>query len=83
MNIKLRRMALMISLVFLGGCVAYAPPPYQVTPMAAPYMSPYGGYGYGYNYGYAPVVPFPYFRGGWGWGHGGGFRGGYGGFRHH
>jgi hypothetical protein len=65
-------------LLFLSGCVAYAPayPEYGPAPYAVqPTMTvPYGGYGYGY----APLVPRPYFGIGGGWGHGH-----FGHYRHH
>lgn len=73
MNIKISTIAVVISLTFLSGCVAYAPAPYGPV---APYGGYYGGYGGGYGYGVAPVLPVPVF--GWGWG-----GRGYGGFRHH
>ena len=71
MNIKLRSIVVMSSLVFMTGCIAYAPQPYAPyygAPMASPYgmqpqVAPYGGYGYGI----APVVPVPMIGfGGWG-----------------
>jgi hypothetical protein len=71
MDIKLKSISVIISLMFMVGCVAYAPPPYSVNyaaPMVAPYgmqpqIAPYGGYGYGVT----PIVPVPVIGfGGWG-----------------
>lgn len=74
--------AVVISLVFINGCVGYVSPyPQYSAPMADPYLiqppvvAPYRNY----NYGIYPVVPVPMFRfGGRGWGHGG-----FGHYRHH
>lgn len=76
---NLRSLTVVISLVFMNGCVGYVSPyPQYSAPIAAPYavpppaVVPYGGY----SYGVYPVLPLPVFHFGWG------YRG-HGHYRHH
>lgn len=66
-----RSIVVVISLVFISGCVGYVSPYPQPYAVPSPVIMPY------YNYGVYPVVPVIRF-GGRGWRHGG-----YRHYRHH
>lgn len=78
-NYHFRSLAVVISLVFMSGCVGYVSPyPEYSAPMAAPYAVPPPTY----SYRIVPVIPLPLFHFGfYRWGYGG--YGHYRHFRHH
>ena len=57
---------ILISVMFISGCVGYAPQPYphySAPVYAHPNIAPYGGgYHYGENYGGYVVAPRPYMQ---------------------